>query len=177
MNTPYHRWIELCCLQELQDLKKGLDSEVEQLKSVRPPILSTSIPFYLWSSLAGEAHHPVILLVGMKAIRSAVQEEKGNLPAQNTTLETASFVWKKIYVITLYWAMMSCKKLQRFSCFVEQQQYRTSLADTSPSTEGCKCIGPYFTHSLSHRFFSYFSFGCTIVIFSVTVILCYTDFT
>ncbi|PWZ19594.1 hypothetical protein Zm00014a_038366 [Zea mays] len=24
----------------------------------------------------------------MKAIRSAVQEEKGNLPAQNTTLET-----------------------------------------------------------------------------------------
>jgi hypothetical protein len=28
----------------------------------------------------------------MKAIRSAVQEEKGNLPAQNTTLETVSFV-------------------------------------------------------------------------------------
>uniref|UniRef100_A0A804MTW8 Uncharacterized protein n=1 Tax=Zea mays TaxID=4577 RepID=A0A804MTW8_MAIZE len=39
---------------ELQDLKKGLDSEVEQLKSE------------------------------MKAVRSAVQEEKGNLPAQNT---------------------------------------------------------------------------------------------
>ncbi|AQK48333.1 hypothetical protein ZEAMMB73_Zm00001d048652 [Zea mays] len=29
-----------------------------------------------------------LLLVEMKAIRSAVQEEKGNLPAQNTTLET-----------------------------------------------------------------------------------------
>ncbi|KAL5664034.1 hypothetical protein ACJX0J_024142, partial [Zea mays] len=45
------------CQNELQGLKKGLDSKVEQLKSVK-----------------------------MKAIRSTVQEEKGNLPAQNTTL-------------------------------------------------------------------------------------------
>ncbi|XP_066395492.1 uncharacterized protein [Miscanthus floridulus] len=41
-------------------LKKGLDSEVEQLKSE------------------------------MKAIRSAIQEEKGNLPAQITSSETSN---------------------------------------------------------------------------------------
>ncbi|KAK8461048.1 hypothetical protein SEVIR_2G438800v4 [Setaria viridis] len=48
------------CQNELQGLKKGLDSEVEQLK------------------------------LEMKEIRSAIQKEKGNLPTQITTLEMSN---------------------------------------------------------------------------------------
>jgi hypothetical protein len=48
-----------CVIQELQGLKKGLDSEVEQLKSVCP----LSDDFFMVLSL-GAAHHPVVLLIG-----------------------------------------------------------------------------------------------------------------
>jgi hypothetical protein len=66
---------EMCCVQELQGLDKGIHTEVEQLKTVRPPSVNPS-SFYLVSRYPSEIPGD---MKELKEIRSAIQEEKGTL--------------------------------------------------------------------------------------------------